>query len=128
MIEDVVAWVLLVAVAAYACAGGTDYGAGVSGWLRAAPNAASARDGSSTTPWNPVRETNNVWRASSSWSSCGPGSRSCSRRSSPPMWLPLALAAVGLVLRGAGFALRKPARRLTRRRVLTAPSSPSPRC
>ena len=36
------------------------------------------------------------------------------------MWLPLALAAVGLVLRGAGFALRKPARRLARRRLFGA--------
>lgn len=36
------------------------------------------------------------------------------------MWLPLALAAVGLVLRGAGFALRKPARSLARRRVYGA--------
>lgn len=33
---------------------------------------------------------------------------------------PLALAAVGLVLRGAGFALRKPTRRLARRRVYGA--------
>jgi cytochrome d ubiquinol oxidase subunit II len=36
------------------------------------------------------------------------------------MWLPLALAAVGLVLRGAGFALRKPARRLAQRRLYGA--------
>ncbi|WP_414506694.1 cytochrome d ubiquinol oxidase subunit II [Streptomyces sp. NEAU-L66] len=36
------------------------------------------------------------------------------------MWLPLALAAVGLVLRGAGFALRKPTRRLAQRRIYGA--------
>jgi cytochrome d ubiquinol oxidase subunit II len=36
------------------------------------------------------------------------------------MWLPLALAAVGLVLRGAGFALRKPSRRLAQRRIYGA--------
>jgi cytochrome d ubiquinol oxidase subunit II len=36
------------------------------------------------------------------------------------MWLPLALAAVGLVLRGAGFALRKPTRGPARRRIYGA--------
>jgi cytochrome d ubiquinol oxidase subunit II len=36
------------------------------------------------------------------------------------MWLPLALAAVGLVLRGAGFALRKPTRRLAQQRIYGA--------
>jgi cytochrome bd ubiquinol oxidase subunit II len=36
------------------------------------------------------------------------------------MWLPLALAAMGLVLRGAGFAFRKPSRRLVDRRLYGA--------
>jgi cytochrome d ubiquinol oxidase subunit II len=36
------------------------------------------------------------------------------------LWLPLVLAAVGTVLRGAGFALRKPTRRLARRRIYGA--------
>ncbi|WP_371126742.1 cytochrome d ubiquinol oxidase subunit II [Streptomyces sp. 2314.4] len=36
------------------------------------------------------------------------------------MWLPLALAAIGLVLRGAGFALRKPLRRIAGRRLYGA--------
>ncbi|KUJ65581.1 hypothetical protein ACZ90_46590 [Streptomyces albus subsp. albus] len=36
------------------------------------------------------------------------------------MWLPLALAAVGLILRGAGFALRKSSRRLAGRRLYGA--------
>lgn len=36
------------------------------------------------------------------------------------LWLPLALAAIGLVLRGAGFALRKPTRRLAQRRIYGA--------
>ncbi|MEU6769856.1 cytochrome d ubiquinol oxidase subunit II [Streptomyces sp. NPDC046759] len=39
---------------------------------------------------------------------------------STTMWLPLALAAVGIVLRGAGFALRRPVRRLAGRRLYGA--------
>ncbi|WP_244258345.1 cytochrome d ubiquinol oxidase subunit II [Streptomyces sp. Tu 2975] len=36
------------------------------------------------------------------------------------MWLPSALAVMGMVLRGAGFAFRKPSRRLVDRRLYGA--------
>ncbi|MDQ1029501.1 cytochrome d ubiquinol oxidase subunit II [Streptomyces umbrinus] len=116
MIEDAVAWVLLAAVAAYACAGGTDYGAGF--WDLLAGGAERGR----RPRWlidhamAPVWETNNVWLIFVlvvMWT----GFPVLFQTVFTAMWLPLALAAVGLVLRGAGFALRKPTRRLARRRV-----------
>lgn len=119
MIEDVVAWVLLVAVAAYACAGGTDYGAGF--WDLVAGGA----DRGKRPRWlidhamEPVWETNNVWLIFVlviMWT----GFPILFQTVFSAMWLPLALAAVGLVLRGAGFALRKPMRRLARRRIYGA--------
>ncbi|MFE4754060.1 cytochrome d ubiquinol oxidase subunit II [Streptomyces mirabilis] len=119
MIEDVVAWVLLVAVAAYACAGGTDYGAGF--WDLVAGGAERGK----RPRWlidhamEPVWETNNVWLVFVlviMWT----GFPVLFQTLFSAMWLPLALAAVGLVLRGAGFALRKPTRRLAGRRVYGA--------
>ncbi|MGX1907393.1 cytochrome d ubiquinol oxidase subunit II [Streptomyces phaeochromogenes] len=119
MIEDAVAWVLLAAVAAYACAGGTDYGAGF--WDLLAGGAERGR----RPRWlidhamAPVWETNNVWLIFVlvvMWT----GFPILFQTVFTAMWLPLALAAVGLVLRGAGFALRKPTRRLARRRVYGA--------
>lgn len=119
MIEDVVAWVLLVVVAAYACAGGTDYGAGF--WDLVAGGAERGK----RPRWlidhamEPVWETNNVWLVFVlviMWT----GFPILFQTLFSAMWLPLALAAVGLVLRGAGFALRKPTRRLAGRRVYGA--------
>ncbi|MFJ1606006.1 cytochrome d ubiquinol oxidase subunit II [Streptomyces sp. NPDC088253] len=119
MIENVVAWVLLAAVAAYACAGGTDYGAGF--WDLVAGGAERGK----RPRWlidhamEPVWETNNVWLVFVlvvMWT----GFPVLFQTVFSAMWLPLALAAVGLVLRGAGFALRKPTRRLAKRRVYGA--------
>lgn len=119
MIADVVAVVLLLAVAAYACAGGTDYGAGF--WDLVAGGAGRGK----RPRWlidhamAPVWEVNNVWLIFVfviMWT----GFPLFFQRLFQSMWLPLALAAVGIVLRGAGFALRKPARRLAGRRLYGA--------
>ncbi|MFD9429649.1 cytochrome d ubiquinol oxidase subunit II [Streptomyces sp. NPDC060002] len=119
MTEDAVAWVLLAVVAAYACAGGTDYGAGF--WDLLAGGAERGR----RPRWlidhamEPVWETNNVWLIFVlviMWT----GFPVLFQTVFTAMWLPLALAAVGLVLRGAGFALRKPTQRLAGRRVYGA--------
>ncbi|MEU9130917.1 cytochrome d ubiquinol oxidase subunit II [Kitasatospora sp. NPDC048540] len=116
---EVIAWVLVLAVAAYACAGGTDYGAGFWDLL-----AGGARRGERPR-WlidhamAPVWEVNNVWLVFVlvvMWT----GFPTMFQAVFTAMWLPLALAAVGLVLRGAGFALRKPTRRLARRRIYGA--------
>ncbi|PBC70713.1 cytochrome bd-I ubiquinol oxidase subunit 2 apoprotein [Streptomyces sp. TLI_235] len=119
MTADVLAWILLAAVAAYACGGGVDYGAGF--WDLVAGGAERGR----RPRWlidhamAPVWEVNNVWLIFVlvlMWT----GFPVFFQTVFTAMWLPLALAAVGLLLRGAGFALRKPARRLAARRVYGA--------
>ncbi|WFB10380.1 cytochrome d ubiquinol oxidase subunit II [Streptomyces sp. LX-29] len=119
MTADLVAVVLLLAVVAYACAGGTDYGAGF--WDLTAGGTERGR----RPRWlidhamAPVWEVNNVWLIFVlviMWT----GFPDFFQAVFTAMWLPLALAAVGTVLRGAGFALRKPARRLAGRRLYGA--------
>ncbi|MET7455201.1 cytochrome d ubiquinol oxidase subunit II [Streptomyces sp. NPDC005574] len=116
---DFIAWVLVVAIAAYACAGGTDYGAGF--WDLVAGGAERGK----RPRWlidhamAPVWEANNVWLIFVlviMWT----GFPTMFQAVFSAMWLPLALAAVGLVLRGAGFALRKPTRRLAQQRFYGA--------
>ncbi|MFF4421578.1 cytochrome d ubiquinol oxidase subunit II [Streptomyces sp. NPDC001549] len=115
----VVAAVLLLAVAAYTCAGGTDYGAGF--WDLTAGGAERGK----RPRWlidhamAPVWEVNNVWLIFVlviMWT----GFPVFFQTVFSSMWLPLALAAIGIVLRGAGFALRKPTRRIAGRRVYGA--------
>ncbi|MFJ4278433.1 cytochrome d ubiquinol oxidase subunit II [Streptomyces massasporeus] len=116
---DVIAVVLLLAVAAYSCGGGTDYGAGF--WDLTAGGAERGK----RPRWlidhamAPVWEVNNVWLVFVlviMWT----GFPVMFQTVFSAMWLPLALAAVGMVLRGAGFALRKPSRRLAGRRLYGA--------
>ncbi|MFD7557680.1 cytochrome d ubiquinol oxidase subunit II, partial [Streptomyces sp. NPDC059835] len=111
-----VALVLLLAVAAYACGGGTDYGAGF--W----DLTAGGTERGKRPRWlidhamAPVWEVNNVWLVFVlvlMWT----GFPVMFQTVFTALWLPLALAALGMVLRGAGVALRKPARRLARRRL-----------
>ncbi|MFE2015846.1 cytochrome d ubiquinol oxidase subunit II [Streptomyces sp. NPDC059491] len=119
MTADLVAVVLLLAVTAYACAGGTDYGAGF--WDLAAGGTERGR----RPRWlvdhamAPVWEVNNVWLIFVlvlMWT----GFPVLFQTVFSAMWLPLALAVVGMVLRGAGFALRKPTRKLAGRRLYGA--------
>ncbi|MFF8865193.1 cytochrome d ubiquinol oxidase subunit II [Streptomyces sp. NPDC015139] len=119
MIAGVIAVVLLLAVAAYACGGGTDYGAGF--WDLTAGGAERGK----RPRWlidhamAPVWEVNNVWLIFVlviMWT----GFPVFFQQVFVTMWLPLVLAAVGTVLRGAGFALRKPARKLAGRRLYGA--------
>ncbi|GGW47593.1 cytochrome D ubiquinol oxidase subunit II [Streptomyces lucensis JCM 4490] len=119
MIAGVIAVVLLLAVAAYACGGGTDYGAGF--WDLTAGGAERGK----RPRWlidramEPVWEVNNVWLIFVlviMWT----GFPVFFQRVFTTMWLPLTLAALGIVLRGAGFALRRPVRRLAGRRLYGA--------
>ncbi|MFB6836418.1 cytochrome d ubiquinol oxidase subunit II [Streptomyces sp. NPDC056361] len=119
MTADLIAVVLLLAVAAYASAGGTDYGAGF--WDLTAGGTERGR----RPRWlidhamAPVWEVNNVWLIFVlviMWT----GFPTLFQTVFSAMWLPLALAAVGMVLRGAGFAFRKPSRRLAGRRLYGA--------
>ena len=119
MTADLVALTLLLAVAAYTCAGGTDYGAGF--WDLTAGGATRGK----RPRWlidhamAPVWEVNNVWLIFIfviMWT----GFPVLFQTVFSAMWLPLALAAVGMVLRGAGFAFRKAGRKLAGRRVYGA--------
>ncbi|GGN07906.1 cytochrome d ubiquinol oxidase subunit II [Streptomyces fuscichromogenes] len=119
MIAGVIAVVLLLAIAAYACGGGTDYGAGF--WDLTAGGTARGKRPRQLIDhaMEPVWEVNNVWLIFVlviMWT----GFPVLFQRVFTTMWLPLALAAVGIVLRGAGFALRRPARRLAGRRLYGA--------
>ncbi|WP_328540404.1 cytochrome d ubiquinol oxidase subunit II [Streptomyces sp. NBC_00344] len=119
MTANVVACILLAVIAAYACGGGVDYGAGFWDLL------AGGADRGKRARWlidhamAPVWEVNNVWLIFVlvlMWT----GFPVFFQTVFTALWLPLALAAVGMVLRGAGFALRKPTRRLAERRIYGA--------
>ncbi|MEX0171034.1 cytochrome d ubiquinol oxidase subunit II [Streptomyces sp. LMG1-1-1.1] len=119
MTADLIAVVLLLAVTAYACAGGTDYGAGF--WDLTAGGTERGRRPRRLIDhaMAPVWEVNNVWLIFVlviMWT----GFPVLFQTVFSAMWLPLALAVVGMVLRGAGFALRKPTRRLAGRRLYGA--------
>ncbi|MBO0687786.1 MAG: cytochrome d ubiquinol oxidase subunit II, partial [Candidatus Dormibacteraeota bacterium] len=105
-VADIIAAVLLLAVAAYSSAGGTDYGAGI--WTLLAglfPRAAEARrlvDHAMA----PVWEANNVWlvfAAVLTWT----GFPILFQSAFASLYPLFAFALLGLVLRGAFFAFRK---------------------
>ncbi|MEV7831258.1 cytochrome d ubiquinol oxidase subunit II [Streptomyces subrutilus] len=119
MTASIVAAILLAVIAAYACGGGVDYGAGF--WDLLAGGAERGK----RVRWlidhamAPVWEVNNVWLIFAfilMWT----GFPVFFQTVFTALWLPLALAAVGMVLRGAGFALRKPTRGITGRRIYGA--------
>ncbi|MFB6678574.1 cytochrome d ubiquinol oxidase subunit II [Streptomyces sp. NPDC056390] len=116
---DFIAWVMVLAIAAYACAGGTDYGAGFWDLLAGGAERGKRPRWLIDHAMAPVWEVNNVWLIFIlviMWT----GFPTMFQAVFSAMWLPLALAAVGLVLRGAGFALRKPTRRLSQQRIYGA--------
>jgi cytochrome d ubiquinol oxidase subunit II len=119
MMADFIAWVLVVVIAAYACGGGTDYGAGFWDLLAGGAERGKRPRWLIDHAMAPVWEVNNVWLIFVfviMWT----GFPTMFQAVFEAMWLPLALTAVGLVLRGAGFALRKPSRRLAQRRLYGA--------
>ncbi|MDX2934752.1 cytochrome d ubiquinol oxidase subunit II [Streptomyces ipomoeae] len=116
---DLIAWVMVLAIAAYACAGGTDYGAGFWDLLAGGAERGKRPRWLIDHAMAPVWEANNVWLIFLlviMWT----GFPTMFQAVFAALWLPLALAAVGLVLRGAGFALRKQSRRLAQRRLYGA--------
>ncbi|MFI6581361.1 cytochrome d ubiquinol oxidase subunit II [Embleya sp. NPDC050493] len=119
MTADLVAWILLSVIAAYACGGGVDYGAGFWDLLAGGAERGKAPRRLIDHAMAPVWEVNNVWLIFVlvlMWT----GFPVFFQTVFTALWLPLALAVVGMVLRGAGFALRKPTRRLAERRIYGA--------
>jgi cytochrome bd ubiquinol oxidase subunit II len=113
---DAVAGVLWAGVTAYAVFGGADFGAGF--WSLAAGSGHRGRRARELVDWaiGPVWETNHVWLIFVFvvlWT----GFSSAFESIFSTLFVPLSLAALGIVLRGAGFAFHKTARRLERQRL-----------
>lgn len=116
---DAVALVLWVAVTLYAVFGGADFGAGF--WDLVA---GSAADGARPRAFidrvvTPVWEANHVWLIFMlviTWT----GFPGAFASIASTLFVPLSIAALGIVLRGSGFAFRHVARGLPGRRLLGA--------
>ena len=106
---DAVAIVLLIGVTAYAVFGGADFGAGL--WSLLAGRGDRGRRPRELIDWaiGPVWEANHVWLIFVLvvlWT----GFSSAFAAIFSTLFIPLSLAALGIVLRGSGFAFHKSAR------------------
>src|SRR4051812_45516824 len=113
---DAVAWMLWTGITAYAVFGGADFGAGF--WSLIAGRGDRGRRARELIDWaiGPVWEANHVWLIFVLvvlWT----GFSSAFEAIFSTLFIPLSLAALGIVLRGAGFAFHKTARRFKRRRL-----------
>ena len=113
---DAVAVVLGTGLTAYAVFGGADFGAGF--WSLAAGRGARGRRARELIDWaiGPVWEANHVWLIFALvvlWT----GFSAAFEAIFSTLFIPLSLAALGIVLRGAGFAFHKTARRLKGRQL-----------
>src|SRR5215210_6694205 len=113
---DAVAIVLLIGATAYAVFGGADFGAGL--WSLLAGGGDRGRGPRELIDWaiGPVWEANHVWLIFVLvvlWT----GFSTAFEAIFSTLFIPLSLAALGIVLRGSGFAFHKTARRLAGRRI-----------
>ncbi len=114
--STVVAVVLLAALTAYAVFGGADFGAGFWDLIAGGPEQGAAPRGAIERSIGPVWEANHVWLIFIfvvSWSAFP----SAYEAIVLTMFVPLTIAALGIVLRGASFAFRKSVVTLRFRRV-----------
>jgi len=119
MLADLVLVVLIVALAAYAVLGGADFGAGFWDLTAGGARRGARLRGLIQRSMGPVWEANHVWLIVVLvilWT--------CFPRAFGPLmetlYVPLFLAAVGIILRGAAFALRGEAATITEARALGA--------
>jgi NADH dehydrogenase FAD-containing subunit/cytochrome bd-type quinol oxidase subunit 2 len=116
-LADLVAVVLLLAITAYAILGGADYGAGFWDLFAGGSLEGAAPRGLINRALGPVWEVNHVWLIFCivvTWTAFPPAFGSIMTTLS----VPISLALLGIVLRGAGFAFRNEAERLERQRLL----------
>jgi cytochrome d ubiquinol oxidase subunit II len=114
---DLVALVLLLLIAAYTCGGGADFGAGIWDLLAGDKDRGAQPRALVDYAMAPVWEANNVWLVFIlvvTWTGFPPVFEAVMST----LWIPVTIAALGLVLRGAAFAIRKPTHRVARRRRL----------
>jgi cytochrome bd ubiquinol oxidase subunit II len=112
--SDAVAAVLWTGVTAYAVFGGADFGAGF--WSLVASGGERGKRARELTDWaiGPVWEANHVWLIFVLvvlWT----GFSTAFEAIFSTLFIPLSLAALGIVLRGSGFAFHKTARRVKAR-------------
>ena len=115
---DAVAAVLWVGVTLYAVFGGADFGAGL--WSLVARGSERGRQARDLIDWaiGPVWEANHVWLIFVFvvlWTSFSVAFEAIFST----LFIPLCLAALGIVIRGSGFAFHKVARRVGGRRLAT---------
>ena len=118
-LADLVAVVLLLAVTTYAIFGGADFGAGFWDLFAGGPLEGADRRGLINRAVGPVWEVNHVWLIFCVvvlWTAFPPAFGSIMTTLS----IPIGLALLGIVLRGAGFAFRHEAERLSRQRLFGA--------
>ena len=116
---DAVAVILLIGITFYAVFGGADFGAGL--WSLLAGGGERGRRPRELIDWaiGPVWEANHVWLIFVFvvlWT----GFSSAFEAVFSTLFIPLSLAALGIVFRGAGFAFHHTARRAGGRAVATA--------
>jgi cytochrome d ubiquinol oxidase subunit II len=116
---DAVAAVLWVGVTLYAVFGGADFGSGF--WTLLAGNGERGRKARDLVDWaiGPVWEANHVWlifMLVTLWTAFPEAFASVMST----LFIPLCLAALGIVLRGAGFAFHRVAARRSGRRLAEA--------
>jgi cytochrome d ubiquinol oxidase subunit II len=114
---DIVAVALWVGATAYALLGGADFGAGVWDLLAGRSKEGARPRALADAAITPVWEANHVWLIFCLvvlWT----GFPKAFGPIMETLFIPLSLAALGIVLRGASFAFRKPVERTKMRRVL----------
>jgi NADH dehydrogenase FAD-containing subunit/cytochrome bd-type quinol oxidase subunit 2 len=118
-LADLVAGVLLLAVTAYGIFGGADFGGGFWDLLAGGSAEGSQPRALINRAVSPVWEINHVWLIFCLvvlWTAFPPAFGSIMTTLS----IPISLALLGIVLRGAGFAFRHEAERVSRQRLLGA--------
>lgn len=116
---DVAAVILWIGATLYALFGGADFGAGFWDLVAGGAQRGEAPRGLIQSSLTPVWEANHVWLIFILvvlWT----GFPVAFGAVMSTLYVPLALAALGIVLRGAGFAFRKSIRRLALRRAMGA--------
>ena len=115
----IVALILWFCVTSYAVLGGADYGAGFWDLTAGGPRQGARARALIDNAMAPVWEANNVWLIFALvvlWTAFPPAFGAITST----LYLPLGLAAAGIVLRGCGFAFREVTHSLTGRRLLSA--------
>jgi cytochrome d ubiquinol oxidase subunit II len=118
-LADLMAAILLLGITLYAIFGGADFGAGFWDLVAGGPERGERPRALIERSLGPVWEANHVWLIFIlvvSWTAFGPAFAAVFTT----LWIPLAVAALGIVFRGSGFAFRRGAEHLRTRQAAGA--------